>query len=146
MAGKPGRPSKYRPEFDELAYKFCLLGATDERLAQLLEVSQRTIDAWKQEYPDFAEALRRGKAIADAEVAQSLYRRATGFSHPDVHVSNYQGEITVTPLTKHYPPDVTACIFWLKNRERGNWRNSENAETDAAGKVSAIILGDDDAK
>ena len=24
---------------------------------------------------------------------------------------------------KHYPPDVTACIFWLKNRCPDEWRD-----------------------
>jgi hypothetical protein len=46
-----------------------------------------------------------------------------GYSHPDVHVSNYQGEITVTPLVKHYAPDPVACIFWLKNRRPDLWRD-----------------------
>jgi hypothetical protein len=24
---------------------------------------------------------------------------------------------------EHVPPDVTACIFWLKNRDPAHWRD-----------------------
>jgi len=137
---KTGRPTKYRPEYVEQAYKFCLLGATDEKLATMFDVCVDTIAEWKRVHPEFQDALRRGKAIADAEVANSLFHRATGYTHPDVHVSNYQGEITLTPITKHYPPDPTSMIFWLKNRQRKDWR--DKTETEQSGKVSAIILGD----
>jgi hypothetical protein len=118
-----GRPTSFKAEYIELAYKFCLLGATDEQLAEFFNVAKSTINLWKQKQPKFLDALKRGKVIADANVAHSLYRRATGYSHPETHVSNYQGEIIKTEITKHYPPDTTSCIFWLKNRQPDKWRD-----------------------
>ncbi len=41
--------------------------------------------------------MSEGKEIADATIAESLYHRAKGYSHPEVHVSNYQGAVTLTP-------------------------------------------------
>ena len=76
-----GRPSDYRDEFPELAYKLCLLGAIDRELADFFEVSEQTINAWKEAHPEFLESLKRGKRYADANVADRLYRRATGYSH-----------------------------------------------------------------
>jgi hypothetical protein len=29
---------------------------------------------------------------------------------------------------EHVPPDVTACIFWLKNRDPQHWRDSQQLE------------------
>jgi hypothetical protein len=29
---------------------------------------------------------------------------------------------------EHIPPDVTACIFWLKNRDPQHWRDSQQHE------------------
>jgi hypothetical protein len=29
---------------------------------------------------------------------------------------------------EHIPPDVTACIFWLKNRDPQHWRDSQQLE------------------
>lgn len=123
VPAKRGRPTRYRPIYAEQAHAFCLLGADDKKLAELLEVGEATINRWKAKHPEFRESIKRAKAGADCEVAAALFKRAVGYSHPDVHVSNYQGEITITPLTKHYPPDVTAMIFWLKNRQPELWRD-----------------------
>lgn len=120
---KQGRPSKYRDEFPEQARKLCLLGATDADMARFFEVSLATLNNWKHEHPAFLDALKAGKELADANVSESLYKRATGYSHPDVHISNYQGAITITPIVKHYPPDPTSMIFWLKNRRPDLWRD-----------------------
>jgi hypothetical protein len=32
------------------------------------------------------------------------------------------------PYVEHVPPDVTACIFWLKNRDPEHWRDSQRLE------------------
>ena len=127
---KRGRPSSFRPEFEEQARKLAMLGLTDVEMAKFFGVAERTFHDWKKAHPEFLQALNEGKEIADADVAMSLYRRATGYSHEDAHVSMYQGEVTITPLTKHYPPDPTAMIFWLKNRQPSKWRDKPNPEDD----------------
>lgn len=123
-----GRPTKFDPLKCEQARKLCLLGATDKELSDFFEVSEKTLNTWKAEHPDFLQSLKEGKEQADATVASKLYHRAIGYEHPDVHVSNYQGAITLTPLTKHYAPDPTSAIFWLKNRQRGKWRDKVDHE------------------
>lgn len=99
------------------------LGAIDEELAEFFKVSVRTIHRWKQD-EEFMSLLKRGKDIVDNRVERSLYERAKGYQCSDVHISNYQGEVTQTPITKQYPPDTTAGIFWLKNRRPKKWRDS----------------------
>jgi DNA-binding XRE family transcriptional regulator len=115
--------SKYHQEFDDWARKFCQLGATDSDLAEFFEVSESTINLWKLKYPSFSESIKTGKMIADAEVVDKLYQKAIGYSHPETHVSCYQGEIILTELTKHYPPDTPAAKYWLNNRRPDRWRN-----------------------
>jgi hypothetical protein len=117
------RPTKYKEEYPKQAYKLCLIGATDAQLANFFEVNPDTIYEWKKVHEEFSESLKRGKQIADGEVAKSLFHRAKGYSHKAVHISNYQGEITQTDIIKEYPPDTTACIFWLKNRQSEMWRD-----------------------
>ena len=121
-----GRPTAYKEEYDVQAMKLCLLGATDERLANFFEVSVTTINTWKEKYPNFLLSIREGKEEADANVAHALYNRALGYSHPHDHISNFQGEITVTPTTKHYAPDTGAAFIWLKNRS--NWKDKQEVE------------------
>lgn len=120
---KGGRPSSYKEEFASQAEMLCRLGATDKELAAFFKVAVSTLNLWKKRHPEFSESLKQGKMLSDAEVADKLFRRATGYSHPDVHISNYQGVVTITPITKHYPPDPTSMIFWLKNRRPDLWRD-----------------------
>jgi len=129
-----GRPTDYIEEYNEQAYKLCLLGATDEDLADFFEVTETTINNWKINHPVFFESIKKGKKLADANVADRLYQRAMGFEHPSEEikvVSNGQGEgskIERVPITKVYPPDTTAAIFWLKNRQPKQWREKTEVE------------------
>lgn len=123
-----GRPSDYLPEFDEQVFNYCLLGATDKQIAVFFGVSEVTINAWKTQHPNFLKSMRKGKDEADAIVANALYHRARGYSHPEVHVSNFQGAITLTPLVKHYPPDTAAASLWLRNRQPKQWRDKVDHE------------------
>lgn len=136
---KAGRPSKYKPEFDELAHNYCLLGATNEQLAKCFDVAVSTVDKWIAEIPSFSGALKTGRMQADAKVAQSLFHRATGYSHPEVHVSNFQGQITLTPITKHYAPDPVSMIFWLKNRRPDLWRAQPEDGGEAPQPVKVVF-------
>lgn len=122
------RPSSYRDEYAEQAEKLCLLGATDKELADFFGVCEATINNWKNEVPAFLESIKSGKQDADSKVARRLYERALGFEHPEVHISAYQGSITQTPITKIYPPDPVAAIFWLKNRQPAKWRDIKAVE------------------
>lgn len=148
MSDKPiGRPTEYKPEYDEQAYNYCLLGATDKQLATFFDVSEQTINAWKHKHPSFLESLRRGKEIADARVAQALFNRATGYEHPEDDIKAVNGEIVITPTIKRYPPDPTSMIFWLKNRQPKLWRDkpeSEGADGDGAiHKVQIEVISAD---
>jgi len=118
-----GRPTKYSPSHNEQVAKLCRLGATDKQLADFFNISESTLNNWKLKEPEFMESLKEGKIVADAEVADSLYNRAMGFSHTDTKFATFEGKITDSKeFTKHYPPDSTGCIFWLKNR--AGWKDS----------------------
>ncbi|HGM5043068.1 TPA: terminase [Stenotrophomonas maltophilia] len=123
METKTGRPSKYKPELDEQAEKLCRLGATDKEIAAFFGVRESTLNNWKLKHPSFVESLKRGKDEVDGLVEQSLFRRAMGYSHQSEKVFQYQGAIVRAKTVEHYPPDTTACIFWLKNRQPDSWRD-----------------------
>ena len=132
-----GRPSLYKPEYAEQAYKLCLLGATDAKMASFFGVTESTLNLWKLEFPDFSESLRAGKENADAEIAAALFHRAKGYSHPEddirtVASGNGQGsEIVITPTVKHYPPDTQAASLWLRTRQPQLWRDKTEVAVDA---------------
>lgn len=136
-----GRPSKYDEKYAEQARKLCALGATDAELADFFEVAVSTLNLWKVEHPAFSESLKVGKAPADERVKMSLFHRATGYSHPEDDIRVIENQIVITPTIKHYPPDTTACIFWLKNRLPEEFRASpEDApKGDMADVISKLI-------
>lgn len=132
---KGGRPTAYRKEYAEQAYKYCLLGATDAQLADFFEVAESTINNWKNNHPEFLESVRRGKIIADANVAEAFYKRATGFEKEDSEkVFQYQGEVIRTPIKEYFPPDPGAALNWLKNRQPDKWRDKQNLDLTTKGE------------
>jgi hypothetical protein len=139
-----GRPSAFASEMMRQARFLCERGCTDVELAEFFGVCEKTLNNWKKAHPEFLQSLKEGKAVADSRVQRSLFKRATGYSHPDVHFSNFQGTITATPLTKHYPPDTTAAIFWLKNRRPDQWRDKVDLNTNHTGTIEIVIGGDSD--
>lgn len=116
-----GRPSLYKPEYDDQAHNHCLLGATNAGLADLLGVGERTIDRWIADIPGFAKAVRDGRAIADGRVARSLYERAVGYRQSVERIVVLRGEAKKIDVAVQHPPDTQACIFWLRNRCRPIW-------------------------
>ena len=116
MKTKLGRPTSYKPEFCEQAAFLCGLGAIDTDLSVFFKVTSDTIYAWKRQHPEFSESLKAAKNNLDAKVEHSLFERAVG-----VQVEGKQGVYSV-------PPDTTACIFWLKNRRKEQWRDVQRIE------------------
>lgn len=134
MAG--GAPTLYREEYNEQAYRLCLLGHTDSELATFFDVDEGTINNWKHAHPEFFKSIKKGKDIADGHVSESLYKSALGYEHPDVDIKMYEGEIIETPITKYYPPNATSAIFWLKNRQSKKWRDKQEIEHGGAMSVN----------
>lgn len=120
-----GRPTKYRGKFARYAAVMCKLGATDVQIAEGFGVSVESVYRWRQKHPEFCQSIKLAKDEADDQVERSLFERAKGYSHPDTHVSVRAGKVKLTKLTKHYPPETTAGIFWLKNRRPKVWRDRQ---------------------
>lgn len=142
MAG--GRPSGYKPEYCDQAYKLCLLGADDKRIADFFEISEATLNRWKSEHPEFWESLKAGKENADAAVAASLYNRAKGYVSKKTVTATNGGIVTDVKVVDEYVvPDTTAAIFWLKNRQPKQWRDKQ--EIDHSGRIDSsqtVISGE----
>jgi hypothetical protein len=117
----PGRPTLYRQHYAELARNYCRLGAVNDELAAFFRVSPRTLDNWLRTHPAFASAVRDGRAIADAAIARRLFQRAMGYDYGTSRIFVHRGKALTMPHTVHLPPDIGACIFWLRNRRRQDW-------------------------
>lgn len=139
----PGRDSKYKPEFADQARKLCLLGATDEEMADFFGVVSATIYNWQNKYPAFLEAIRAGKVKADAEVAHSLYKRATG-EHIQLEklvkvVKDGEESYEAVRYQSYLPGDPQAAYKWLLNRRRQDWTDRASVEHTVSADLAAII-------
>jgi len=88
----------------------------------------RYVNLWKKEHPQFSESLNKGKEEPDDQVERSLFERATGYVNKDavkIFMPANAEEPVYAPYEEHVAPDVTAQIFWLKNRRPDRWRDRQ---------------------
>lgn len=117
-------------------------GLTNEQIASNIGIAESTLYKWKNEQQEISEALKRGKEVADYEVENALFKRATGFRYVEVTKEN---GVVVKEVTKEVAPDTTAAIFWLKNRKPSEWRDKQelNLQGDLGIRVE-VDYGEDD--
>ncbi len=75
-------------------------GLTDEQIADKMGITTSTLYDWKNKYSEISEALKKGKEVVDVEVENALLKSAKS-------------------------GNITAIIFWLKNRRPDKWRDKQ---------------------
>lgn len=80
-------------------------GLTDEQISRNMGINKATIYDWIKRFADISNALKKGKEVVDYEVENALLEKAKG-------------------------GDVTAMIFWLKNRRPEKWRDKPVVDAD----------------
>lgn len=105
-------------------------GLSEEQIAKNLGVAYSTFRVYKQKYSALSAVLKKGREVVDFEVEGALIKRALGYSYVEETKELVEDEITgtaelkvVKTVTKQVAPDVTAQIFWLKNRKPEEWKN-----------------------
>ena len=130
---KRGRKTLFREIMIKEAEKLAGLGHTMEEIASFWGVSKRSLERWSHKYPEFCRAIKDGRIRADVAVEMSLYKRAMGYSYTEYHFK--ETVVTEGPnagqriryaekeVVKMMAPDITATIFFLKNRRPDMWRD-----------------------
>lgn len=104
-------------------------GLTDEQISQNIGINKSTLYDWKKKYPEFSNALKKGKEIIDLQVENALLNRALGYEYEEtIKTIDDKGKKTIKVVNKHIAGDVTAQIFWLKNRKPERWRDKQDFE------------------
>ena len=99
-------------------------GLVDEQIAQNIGIRAATLYEWKKRFPQFSEALKKGKEIVDRQVENALLKRALGYEYEEIKEKFEGGVLTERTVTKkEVVADTTAQIFWLKNRRPDTWRD-----------------------
>ena len=116
-------------------------GLVNEQIAQNIGIHPSTLYAWQNKYPEIDEALKQGKEVVDREVENALLKRALGYEYEEVKmIATESGGKRVEKTRKQVLPDVTAQIFWLKNRKPKEWRDKQ--EVEHSGDLGVVIVDD----
>lgn len=125
-------------------------GLTDEQISHNMGVAYSTFRDWCGKFSAMSAALKKGKAPVDFEVENALHKSAVGYT---VRIKKpmklktrkqlkdkgliEEERIEYAEEEIYIRPEVTAQIFWLKNRRRGRWCDKpvdfdpgENVESD----------------
>lgn len=121
-------------------------GLSDKQIAHNIGITQTTLYEWQKRFPELSEALKKGKEVVDREVENAMLKRALGYEYDEVTqepVTDKDTGITemrVTKrVTKQIVPDVTAQIFWLKNRKPEEFRDKRDVELSGHVDLGGII-------
>ena len=132
-------------------------GLTNDQIAHNIGISGRSFAEWISRFSSISSALKKGKAPVDMEVENALLKRALGYEVEEtiteieeipIKVKNANGETEtgiktkkhVRKVKKHIPPDVTAQIFWLKNRRPGRWRDKIEVAPDSNNELLESLM------
>lgn len=117
-------------------------GLFDAQIAKNMGISEATLYRYKANHPEIKEALRKGKEVVDIEVENAMLKRALGYTIT-INEQKVDKDGCVHDLKRdvHIPGDVTAQIFWLKNRRRQQWR--DKVEVEKAESVQKIEIIND---
>lgn len=128
---KKGRPPMYAEWLTEEALEqvkeYAQQGLINKEIANKMGVNTATLYEWQNRFPDFADAIKKGKKVIDEQVENSLLKRAIGYQYEEeTWGKNHDGDmVVVKKVLKSQAPDVTAQIFWLKNRNPKEWRDKQ---------------------
>lgn len=117
-------------------------GLTNEQIAHNIGINVKTLYDWQNKKEIIRETLKKGKEVVDIQVENALFKRALGYTIT-ITEQKVDKDGCVHDLKKdvHIPGDVTAQIFWLKNRKPKIWRDKVEYETnnDELNKVKELL-------
>src|SRR5690606_28426595 len=122
-------------------------GLTDEQISHNIGIHPSTLYDWQNRFPELTEALKRGKEVVDKAVENALLKRALGYEYEEVKEitegnEKGRGRKRIEKTIKHVVPDVTAQIFWLKNRKPEEWRDKKDLDV-SVNKSLEDFFGDE---
>ena len=104
-------------------------------------ISRSTLNEWRRKYSDISDALKKGREISDYIIENALFQRAKGYTATvkkaiKVKKPYYDDEgrrideecVEIVEEEMHVPGDVTAQIFYLKNRKPSNWKDKPDGD------------------
>ena len=132
---------KYRPEHAATAYKLLLIGRQFADIAAHFKVDEYTLNTWRFEVEDFADAWEKA-ILRDFEVVETMLKMATGYESADTKVFCSNGEETIVKYMKQFQPNLKAIETWLKTKYPAIWKDTQYIETNATHALTGLSESD----
>ena len=129
-----GRPTKYNPEVHiPMVEASASLVWTNTEIAEKMKIAVSTFNLWKKEYPEFSDAVERGKQEIDRLVENALFKRTQGYEVREMTGKVDKSGNIINPVVtvKHVPSSVAAQKLWLCNRKKMEWQDKQHHDVDA---------------
>ena len=129
-------------------------GLTQEQIAQNMGIHRDTLNEWKSRFPDISDALKVGRENADYVVENELFEscktRTVTVKKPiklkkvmvDGKKRLEEERIEYAEEQVVVPANVTAQIFYLKNRKPDKWKDKPQENTTEAQNNDMHTLAD----
>lgn len=147
---KAGRHGKYEEWLDKdgllKVQGWARDGLSNDQIAHNIGITAKTLCEWQNRFSEFRNAIKKGKEVVDREVENAMLKRAMGYEYDEVTQEPVEdketGEVQLRVtkrVTKQIAPDVTAQIFWLKNRKPDEFRDKRDVELSGSVDLGSII-------
>jgi transposase len=122
VPAKRGRPTKYKPEYCQVALEMGRKGDTWTAIAAEIGVVRETMYDWMDVQPAFSDALKRSRQMAQQWWEKTLKGQSRG---------KYDGG------------SATAAIFAMKNQFPDDYRDRREHQVDTTQTIELNFLGFD---
>lgn len=137
---------KFSTEIIEKICSHLKAGATITSACEAVGISRETFYDWMKKKPDVSDTIKKTMAIPDKKVENALFKMATGsFRYTEKHyeqIRDAKGKTTekqlIKTIRKRALPNVTAQIFYLKNKKSEEWRDRHDLDVSADVLIKVI--------
>ena len=125
-----GRPRLLSPSDWERIESLAAGGLTKIEIAESMGVAYRTLRDYELEFPQFAQAIARGREKSIERVENSMHKIANGYTMVEERIfyDSQVGKVVRAPTLKTFQPDFKAQHTILQHKETGSWRPKSDVE------------------
>ena len=126
--GPRARSREYDPKTDPMIARWAAQVHLEQKdIARRIGVPVMHLRQWLHDHPELAQAIAAGQRTADAQVIEALFKLANGYDYEQPEITTNErlpksgAKAKVKRTRLHYPADMKAITFWLKNRKPEDW-------------------------
>jgi len=148
--------AKWDSRLAEMATRLIAAGITYEEIGNIIGVTEHTIAAWTQRYPDFKAAAEAGHQAANAITLGQLLRSAWGYDYTEKtikrcvtldkdgeEIPSEENKAVVTEHFKSQPPNADLLKFIALNRMKDEFSDTKRLEINENRRIEITGLDEE---